>query len=294
MKTIDPGETEPRFFYKYMTSSVAPRPIALVSSMDAAGRINLSPFSFFNFVGIDPPILVFAPNKRAADKTNKHTALNAYEVPEVTINLVTHAMVHQISLASAEFERGVNEFEKSGLTPLPSVKVAPPRVKESPAQFECKVIDIREHGSMVLIICEVVMAHFDTDILDENGLIDQRKTDWIARLGGDWYARATGDALFEVPRPQVGIGVDALPAAIRNSNILTGNDLGRLGSVKAFPSADDVATFSTNPEIQRIIDEARYGCQYLPDLLHLQAHRLLAEGNVTEAWLTLMQSEISA
>lgn len=290
MKTIDPADTDPRFFYKYMTSSVAPRPIALVSSMDASGRVNLSPFSFFNMVGIDPPVLVFAPNKRAADKTNKHTALNTYEVPEVTINLVTHDMVHQISLASAEFERGVNEFEKSGLTPLPSVKVAPPRVRESPAQFECKVIDIREHGSMVLIISEVVLAHFDAAILDANGLIDQRKTDWIARLGGDWYARATGNALFEVPRPQVGIGVDALPAPVRNSNILTGNDLGKLGSAKAFPSKDAIEQFALNPEMQKLFDEARYGCQYLPDLLHLRAHHLLAEDNVGDALLTLMQA----
>lgn len=289
MKTIDPADLAPRAFYKYMTSSVAPRPIALVSSIDASGKVNLSPFSFFNFMGIDPPILVFAPNKRATDQSNKHTALNVYEVAEVTVNLVTSAMVHQISLASAEFARGVNEFEKSGLTPLPAWKVTPPRVAESPAQFECRVIDIREHGSMVLIICEVLLAHFSDDILDETGQIDQRKTDWIARLGGDWYATARGEALFEVPRPQVGLGVDAMPVHIRISRILTGNDLGQLGSVKELPSETEIERFGQSEAMLKIGEEARYGCQYLPDLLHHHAHLLLNHGNVHDAWLTLLQ-----
>jgi len=162
-------------------------------------------------------------------------------------------------------------------------------VKESPVQLECKVIDIKKYGSMVLIIAEVLLGHFSKDLLDETGHIDQLKTDWIARLGKDWYTRASGDTLFEVPRPQTGIGIDALPISIRNSKILTGNDLGQLGGVLALPSQDSVQQFSQTNEIISLGEEARYGCQYLPDLLHNHAHELLATNKVEEAWLTLLQ-----
>lgn len=291
MRTIDPTEIEARAFYKYLTSSVAPRPIALVSSMDSNGNINLAPFSFFNMMGINPPILVFAPNKRSTDHSDKHTALNVFEVPEVVINLVDSKMVHQISLASADFERGINEFEKVGFTAIESHKVKPPRVLESPAQFECKVVDIVQRGTMVLVISEVIMAHFSETILDENGQIQQPKTDWVARLGGDWYLGGFQNQLFELPRPKVGIGFDNLPEHIRKSRILTGNDLGQLASVSSLPDVTAIQSYYQTTDIQDLKAQAAHGCAYLPDLLHARAHQLLVNEKVTEAWLVLLQLE---
>ncbi|MPR32635.1 flavin reductase family protein [Salmonirosea aquatica] len=288
MKTITPDTIGSRAFYKYMTSAVAPRPIALASTIDKNGNVNLSPFSFFNYVGIDPPIVVFSPGRRGRDNSYKDTALNLFEVPEVVINMVTFEMVQQMSLSSAEYERGINEFAKAGFTRVPSERVQPPRVAESPAQFECKVLEIKEIGTMVLVLAEVVLAHFAEHILDENGQIDQTRTDWVARMGGDWYARASGGALFEVPRPQYGIGVDALPASVRNSKILTGNDLGQLGSLTQLPDISEVESFSGTEAIQALREEARLGCQYLPDLLHNHALQLLQKGLVREALLTVL------
>lgn len=288
MKTLDPSDIGARAFYKYMTAAVAPRPIAFASTVDAAGKVNLSPFSFFNYMGIDPPLVVFAPNRRGRDNTLKDTALNLLEVPEVVINMVSYQMVQQMSLSSAEYERGVNEFEKSGLTMQASELVRPPRVQESPVQLECRVIDIKETGSMMLVIAEVVRGHFSEHILDENGQIEQTKTDWVARMGGDWYARASGSAIFEVPRPQYGIGVNALPERVRNSKILTGNDLGQLGSVTVFPAEEEIRAFGASEAMRTLCEEARLGCQYLPDVLHAHARQLLAKGQVREALLTVL------
>lgn len=291
MKTIDPAELGARAFYRYMTAAVAPRPIAFASTVDAAGKVNLSPFSFFNFMGIDPPILVFAPNRRGRDHSHKDTALNLFEVPEVVINMVSYGMVQQMSLSSAEFERGVNEFAKAGFTMLPSEVVKPPRVAESPAQFECKILEIKEIGTMVLMIAQVLRAHFAESILDESGQIDQTRTDWVARMGADWYARASGDTMFEVPRPQYGIGVDALPHSVRTSNILTGNNLGQLGSLMEYPTIEQIEDFGKTETMRLLREEARLGCQYFPDLLHSYARKLLKEGRVSEALLTILQEK---
>jgi flavin reductase (DIM6/NTAB) family NADH-FMN oxidoreductase RutF len=291
MKTLIPSELGARAFYKYLNSAVAPRPIAFASTVDAAGQVNLSPFSFFNVMGIDPPILVFAPNRRGRDNTHKHTALNLLEVPEVVINMVSYDMVQQMSLSSAEFEKGINEFEKAGFTMQPSELVKPPRVLESPAQFECRVLEIKEIGTMVLVIAEVLCGHFSGSILDENGQIDQTKTDWVARLGGDWYARTNAPALFEVPRPQYGIGVNALPENVRNSKVLTGNDLGQLGSLTEFPTVEEIQAFGTTETMLRLREEARLGCQYLPDVLHAHARQLLEKGQAREALLTVLLGE---
>jgi flavin reductase (DIM6/NTAB) family NADH-FMN oxidoreductase RutF len=288
MKTINPADLGARAFYKYLNSAVAPRPIAFASTVDAAGNVNLSPFSFFNVMGIDPPILVFAPNRRGRDNTYKHTVLNLMEVPEVVINMVNYDMVQQMSLSSAEYERGVNEFEKAGFTMQPSELVKPPRVQESPAQFECKVLEIKEIGTMVLIITEVLRGHFSKSILDESGQIDQTKTDWVARLGGDWYARANGPALFEVPRPQYGIGISALPESVRNSRILTGNDLGQLGSLTEFPTEEEIGAFGATEAMSTLREEARLGCQHLPDVLHAHARQLLEKGQAREALLAVL------
>jgi flavin reductase (DIM6/NTAB) family NADH-FMN oxidoreductase RutF len=294
MKTINPADLQPNEFYRYMIGTIGPRPTAFASTIDAAGTVNLSPFSFFNVFGYNPPTLVFAPSiNRQGQK--KHTLLNLEEVGEVVINIVNYAMVEQMSLASAEFERGINEFDKSGFTAIPSDKVRPPRVAESPAAFECVVKQIIATGDGPgaghLVICEVVMGHFHESIFNEKGAVDPHQLDLIGRMGGDWYCRANGDALFEVGRPQVGIGVDALPAGIRNSAILSGNDLGKLGSFSALPSADEVNAYRESGVLNPLVDEARNGCQYLPDLLHLRAKQLLAERNVKEAWLTLLADQ---
>lgn len=295
MKTINPADLKPNEFYNYLIHTIGPRPIAFASTIDARGNVNLSPFSFFNVFGYNPPTLVFAPTiNRHGQK--KHTLLNVEEVGEVVINVVNYAMVEQMSLASAEFERGVNEFEKAGFTSVPSVKVRPPWVAEAPAAYECVVKQIvpmgEQPGAGHLIICEVVMAHLQDDLFDEKGAIVQERVDLIGRLGGDWYSRAHGDALFAVARPQAGIGVDGLPAAVRNSAILTGNDLGKLGSFRARPTADEIRAFRATGVLNALFEEARYGCQYLPDLLHLRTKQLLAENKVEEAWLTLLQTEV--
>ena len=298
-RNIDPADLTPNEFYKFMIGTIGPRPIAFASTIDAQGTVNLSPFSFFNVFGYNPPTLVFAPSiNRHGYK--KHTLLNIEEVGEVVINVVNYAMVEQMSLASAEFERGINEFSKAGFTAVASDKIRPPRVAESPAAYECIVTKIiaTNHdddgpefrpGAGHLVICEVVMAHLDNAIFDEKGVIDPHRVDLIGRLGGDWYARAHGDALFAVGRPKTGIGVDQIPTTIRNSAILTGNDLGKLGSADALPSPADIIAYRELGTLNPLFDEAQNGCQYLPDLLHLRAKQFLAENNVREAWLTLLQ-----
>lgn len=293
MLTLNPKDLDARHFYSYLTGTVAPRPIAFVSSIDKEGNINLSPFSFFNIMGINPPLLVFAPNNRGRDGSRKDTSLNVAEVPEVVINMVDFAMVHQMSLASVEFPRGTNEFIKSGFTPEPSILVKPPRVKESPAQFECKVLEVREIGTMNLCICQIVMAHFSDNIIGENGKIDQRKTDWVARMGADWYAHVSEGAMFEVEKPntKIGIGYDAIPESIRLSKILTGNHLGQLGNIEVLPTKEEVLAFRQTPLIKDIFDQVMNGCAYLDNLLHDEAQRLLAQNKVKEAWLVLLQSQ---
>lgn len=292
-KTINPADLTPPEFYKFMIGTIGPRPIAFASTVDAQGSVNVSPFSFFNVFGYNPPTLVFAPSlNRHGHK--KHTLLNLEEVGEVVINIVNYAMVEQMSLASADFERGVNEFEKAGFTAVPSDKVRPPRVAESPAAFECIVRQIvptgDKPGAGTLIICDVIMAHLHDTIFDPNGAINPYKLDLIGRMGGDWYARAQGDALFEVARPKVGIGVDHMPVAIRTSAILSGNDLGKLASFSTLPASSEISEFHATGVLDALFDEAKYGCQYLPDLLHLRAKQLLAENKVREAWLTLLQT----
>lgn len=293
-KTIDPADLTPAEFYKFMIGTIGPRPIAFASTIDAQGSINLSPFSFFGMFGYNPPTLVFAPSiNRQGHK--KHTLLNVEEVGEVVINVVNYAMVEQMSLASAEFERGVNEFSKAGFTAVLSDKVRPPRVAESPAAYECIVKQIIATnpndlpGAGHLVVCEVVMAHLHDTIFDEKGVVDPHHVDLIGRLGGDWYARAHGDALFAVGRPKTGVGVDHIPTTVRNSAILTGNDLGKLGSADALPAPQEITAYRESGELNDLFDEARNGCQYLPDLLHLRAKQLLSQNNVREAWLTLLQ-----
>lgn len=274
--------------------AIAPRPICFASTQDREGNINLSPFSYFNIFSMNPPICVFSPLRRMRDGSTKHTLENLLEVPEVVINIVNYAMVQQQSLASTEYGKEINEFEKSGLTMLASELIAPPRVAESPVQLECKVREIvslgegRGHGS--LIIAEVLRMHVQSDLMDESGKIDQAKIDLVARLGGDWYSRVTRESLFEVPKPlrDMGIGVDRLPESIRLSTILTGNHLGLLGNVKEIPQQQEAETLLDDPEIKEIQD-AFIGDQ---TSRRMQYHRLAAgyldRGEVIHAWKILL------
>lgn len=246
MKSIDPKNLLIPQLHHILLGSIGPRPIAFASTVDQEGNRNLAPFSFFNVFSANPPILIFSPARSGRTGQAKDTHLNVKEVPEVVINVVTYDMVHQMSLASSPFEKGVDEFIKTGFTPIASDVVKPFRVKESPVQFECKVLEVKElgkeGGAGNLVICEVVRIHLKEDMLLENGHIDQTKIDLVARMGGNFYARAHGTTLFEIDKPitTMGIGVDALPDKIRTSHQLTGNHLGILGNLQQIPSDEEI------------------------------------------------------
>lgn len=269
---VYPKEIPVPQMHAYLLGSVSPRPIAFVSTIDKEGRVNLSPFSFFNVFSANPPIIIFSPARKGRDNTVKDTYLNVLEVPEAVVNIVSYSMVHQASLASAEYPRGVNEFEKAGFTAIPSELVRPPRVAESPVSMECRVNQVIELGSGGgagnLVICEVLLMHIKDEVLDEEGKIDPRKVDAVARMGGDWYCRANGEALFRLPQPwnKLGIGVDQLPEAIRKSTVLTGSDLGMLAGITEIPAHLKNKSFSSDAD------------------RHLKAKQLLANGNVEKAW----------
>jgi flavin reductase (DIM6/NTAB) family NADH-FMN oxidoreductase RutF len=276
---------------------VAPRPIAFASTVDKAGNVNLSPFSFFNLFSANPPILVFSPSRRVRDNTTKHTLDNVLEVPEVVIHIVGFDRVEQMSLASTEYPKGVNEFEKAGLTPVKSDLVAPPRVKEAAVAMECKVNEVKAlgtgGGAGNLVICEVIAIHVNETILDDKGVIDPFKLSPVARLGGSWYSRITPDSLFQIPKPlsNLGIGVDQIPEVIRMSPILTGNNLGRLGNVMELPTEEEIQAFSTSEEIAEMRIRFKNDPDSWLDHLHSRAKEELEAGNVDLAWKFLLQRQ---
>jgi len=285
MLTIDPKNIPLPKLHAYLQGVVAPRPIALASTVDREGNVNLSPFSFFNLFSSNPPILVFSPSRRGRDNTTKHTYENILEVPEVVINIVNYNIVQQVSLSSTEYPKGVNEFVKSGLTQESSAIVKPPRVKESPAAFECRVNDViqlgSEGGAGNLVICEVLLAHFSDSILDAEGRVDVEKVDLVGRMGYDYYCRAHGSALFTVPKPnaKIGIGYDQIPEKIRNSKILTGNDLGQLGNIEKLPA--DLEQLKGRPEVQEALLRGE-------EQIHRLAQAYLQQGNLEDAWRLLL------
>ncbi len=295
MKIIDPQEVSTPNFHGYLLGAVAPRPIAFVSSINQAGQINLSPYSFFNAFGSNPPTLVFSPSRRVRDNSIKHTLENVREVGEVVINMVNYAMVQQMSLASTEYDKGVNEFVKAGFTEAPSQKVKPPRVAEAPAAFECVVRQIietgQEGGAGNLVVCEVVLAHFQDNIFDEEGKIDPQKLDAVARMGGNWYCRAHGSAVFEVEKPlsKKGIGVDQIPEKIRLSPVLTGNDLGKLGNVEELPSQEEIQAFSQHEAMQKVQKQFGHDPALLEKHLHHLAKTYLEKQETKTAWKALLQ-----
>jgi flavin reductase (DIM6/NTAB) family NADH-FMN oxidoreductase RutF len=274
MLSVLPSELTIPKLHQYLLGSIGPRPICFASTVDRDGRPNLAPFSFFNVFSANPPILIFSPARSGRTGETKHTHDNVKEVPEVVINVVTYEMVHQVSLASSPFPKGVDEFIKTGFTPIASDLVKPARVKESPVQLECEVQQVIELGSDGgagnLVVCKVLKLHIDETKLNEHGAIDQTKIDLVARMGGDWYCRANGNALFELVKPLTicGIGVDALPEHIRLSHQLSGNELGMLGNVEIMPTEEDSSAAKA---------------LYVTTDTVLRARQLLAEGKNKEA-----------
>jgi flavin reductase (DIM6/NTAB) family NADH-FMN oxidoreductase RutF len=273
---INPKDVSLGKLHNTLLGSVGPRPIAFASTIDKDGNRNLSPFSFFNVFSANPPIAIFSPAKSGRTNTQKDTYHNVKEVAECVINIVNYPIVQQMSLSSTAYGPEVDEFVKAGLTPIASEMVRPFRVKESPVQMECIVKEVvelgNEGGAGNLVICEVKLIHIDDAILNEEGMIDQHKIDLVGRMGGDYYVRASGSALFEVPKPirQKGIGVDALPDAIKNSTILTGNDLGMLGNVEELPSIHE-NSFSENWNVKQ-----------------KAAQKMLKDAKIEEAWKVLV------
>lgn len=293
MKSINPKEIEIPKLHRYLLGSVGPRPIAFASTIDSKGNINLAPFSFFNVFSANPPIMIFSPARSGRTNESKDTYNNVKEVPEVVINVVTHEMVHQMSLASSPYDSDVSEFEKAGFTSLASDMITPPRVKESPVQFECKVNEVIELGDQGgagnLIICEVLRIHVKESILDQNEMIDQHKIDLVSRMGGNWYCRADKNSMFEIQKPitTCGIGFDALPTDIRNSSILSGNDLGQLAGIEQLPNETDVNEYKLL-ELSELFLSLEEDAVQLEIEIHKRAQDLLKRNLLEEAWLTLL------
>jgi len=295
MKTINPKDLSTAELQNLLQGAICPRPIAFASTINAAGDVNLSPFSFFNLFSANPPILVFSPSRKVRDNTTKHTLDNILEVPEVVIHVVGYDLVEQMSLASTEYPKGVNEFVKAGLTALPSHLVAPPRVKESPVAFECKVQQViplgDQGGAGNLVIGEILQIHLNENILDSSGAIAPLKLDPVARLGGNWYTKINEDSLFQIPKPltTLGIGVDQIPEEIRSSPVLSANNLGRLGNVKQLPSPEEIALFSAREDLEDSRRRFRLDEESWIEHLHRWAKEELEAGNVDLAWKILLQ-----
>ncbi|HCF63964.1 MAG TPA: flavin reductase [Chitinophagaceae bacterium] len=284
-------DLKPQDAQNYLQHAIAPRPICFASTIDANGRVNLSPFSFFNLFSSNPPIVIFSPARRVRDNTTKHTLENVLEVPEVAINIVDYDMVQQVSLSSCEYSKEVNEFVKAGFTELKSKMIRPPLVKESKIKMECRVLEVKPlgtgGGAGNLVICEVLVMHIDDSILDENGKIDQQKIEHVARLGGDWYCKVDHQSLFKVAKPNtnLGIGIDQLPASIRNSKLLTGNHLGQLANVQSVPDIDPAFT---DEKVTHIAQYFSINPEDMEQELHRHAATLLDQQQVDRAWQVLL------
>lgn len=284
-------DLKPQDAQNYLQHAIAPRPICFASTIDVNGQVNLSPFSFFNLFSSNPPVVIFSPARRVRDNTTKHTLENVLEVPEVAISIVDYDMVQQVSLSSCEYGKNINEFTKAGFTEQKCSVIRPPMVKESKIKMECKVLEVKPLGSSGgagnLVICEVLVMHIDDAILDENQKIDQRKIQHVARLGGDWYCKVDEHSLFTVAKPNtnLGIGIDALPASIRNSKLLTGNHLGQLANVQTLPTIDP----SFNDEqVKHIAQYFSLNPDEMEQELHRYAGKLLDEQQVDKAWQVLL------
>ena len=247
--SIDPNSLSTSELHKMLLLSVAPRPIALASTIDEKGNVNLSPFSCFNMFSANPPVLIFSPSRRVRDNSTKDTLENIKKVKEVVVNIVNFSIVEPVSLASTEYDSDVDEFKKSGLTPVKSKKITPPRVKESPISFECivdKIIELgKDGGAGNLIISKIVYIHVNNRYLDDDGSLDTKKLDLVGRMGASWYTRVIEESLFEIPKPihRKGIGVDQLPDHLHSTDILTINNLARLGNIEKIPTQQEIKEY---------------------------------------------------
>jgi flavin reductase (DIM6/NTAB) family NADH-FMN oxidoreductase RutF len=289
---VDLATLSPLDRQHFLQTAVAPRPICFASTIDSAGRVNLSPFSFFNLFSTNPPVLIFSPSRRVRDNTTKHTWHNVLEVPEVVINIVDYAMVQQTSLASCDFPKEMNEFIKAGFTEQPATLVRPPMVKESKVKIECRVLETKVlgegPGAGNLVLCEALRMHIDESLLDaEKKHLDQRRLSLVARLGGDWYCRVGPENLFTVEKPnsRLGVGMDALPDPIRNSKILSGNHLGQLANVHELPVVDPAYE---DEVLKNIFQYYSVSPDEMEKELHRYAATLLDAGRVREAWQVLL------
>lgn len=291
--SLDPDTLSIRERHGYLLTAVAPRPIALATTIDKDGNVNLSPFSFFNVFSSNPPIMIFSPARRGKDNTTKHTLQNVKEIAECTISIVNYAMVEQMSLSSSDYPKEVNEYTKAGFTEIASDLVKTPRVAESPVSFECKVQDVVELGDQGaagnLVICKVVKIHIRKEFLDDKERLDTKKLDLVGRMGGIWYTRANGD-LFEIPKPlsTPGIGVDQLPRELFESHILTGNDLGRLGNIETLPTEEEVYKAKSSNEYMSLKKDFGSDTEKFQEAIYHKAKDLLATGKVKEALQLLM------
>ena len=291
MPSFSPEDLITRDRHRILLGAVGPRPIALVSTVDEFGTPNLSPYSFFNIFSSNPPTLIFSPARRVRDNTTKDTLHNALREQEVVVNVVNYDLVQQVNLSSAEYPSHVDEFVKSGLTPVPSEHVAPPRVAESPVSLECIVKDVvalgEEGGAGNLVICEIKKIHCAAHVMSEEGGLDQEALDLVGRMGKNWWVRASGDALFSVGAPKTGIGVDQIPMVMRNSTVLTGNDLGLLGGVTVLPTEEEIEQKKNDFDIRRLLQNYADGIERR-EALHEVARELLENGHVHEAWKVLL------
>ena len=293
MITYDPKELPVQKLHQYLLGAIGPRPIAFASTIDEDGNHNLSPFSFFNVFSAAPPVMIFSPARNGRTNTTKDTYNNVKRIPEVVINVVNYDILHQMSLSSSPFPSDVDEFVKAGFTPVPSETIRPMRVLESPVQFECKVTQVIELGDQGgagnLVICEVTKIHIHESVLDENGMIDQKKIGLVARMGGNWYCHANEASMFEVLKPltTIGIGFDQLPEDVRSSTVLSGNDLAQLASVEAIPNETDVNEYKLI-ELSDLFMELEDKPVKLEEALHQRAKQLIAENNINGAWMTLL------
>ena len=297
MLRLDPQSLSQRELYSYLISAVAPRPICFASTIDQAGNVNLSPFSFFNVFSTNPPIMIFSPARSGRDNTTKHTYDNIKAVGETVINIVNYPIVEQMSLSSTAYDKGVNEFVKAGLTQVKSEKVRPPRVGEAPVAFECTVDQVIElgdgPGAGNLIIARVVLIHIQKEYLTENNKLDTRRLDLVARMGENWYCRANENALFEIPKPlrTKGIGIDQLPVSIRESTVLTGNNLARLGNVEKLPLREEIVAVKHLPQMQSLLENYPTSSPELPLAIHRLAKELLDKQEVHKALCALLLLE---
>lgn len=291
---FSPEQLTPQEMHGYLLTAVAPRPIAFASTIDKNGNVNLSPFSFFNVFSSNPPVMIFSPSRRGRDNTTKHTYENIKEVPEAAISIVNHPMVEQMSLASTEYAKGVNEFEKSGFTQRNSDLIKPPLVEEAPVSFECtidQVIELGDQGGAGnLVIARVVKMHIREEFLKEDGKLDPLKLDLVGRMGESWYCHAGNDSLFEIPKPlqTKGIGVDQISRSIRNSNIISPNHVGRMGNLEQLPTLEEVMAVKESDAIKEILLEYETQRDLIKDAIHHLGKDLLEEGKTYEALTTLM------